>query len=113
MINLVHNVFGADYEVLIGERSEIGLDEDHLGVCRVYAKKILVAIDKQDCDEKELQVRTQEVVAHEIFHAYLNEAGLELEENLEERLADFYMKNWRKMSNSIFEVLDKSGFLDK
>lgn len=113
MKKLIHSVLGTDYKVLVGERADIELSEEHLGVCRVYAKEILVATNKQDCNEKELQVRTQEVVAHELFHAYLNEAGLELEEEVEERLADFYMKNWRKMNNSILEVLGRSGFLNK
>lgn len=112
MTKLVHSVLGTDYDVLVGERADIDLSEEHLGICKVYAKEILVATDVQDCNEKELQVRTQEVVAHEIFHAYLNEAGMELDEDVEERLADFYMKNWRKINNSILDVLDKSGFLD-
>lgn len=112
MTKLVHSVLGTNYDVKIGERADIDLSEEHLGICKVYAKEILVATDVQDCNEEELQVRTQEVVAHEIFHAYLNEAGMELDEDVEERLADFYMKNWRKINNSILEVLDKSGFLD-
>lgn len=113
MKEILHSVLGTEYKVLLGDKADIGLDEDHLGVCRVYAKEILVATDVQDCNEKELEVRTQEVVAHEIFHAYLNEAGMELDDSVEERLADFYMKNWRKLNNSILEVLDESGFLDK
>lgn len=110
---LIHSVLGTYYEVLLGGREEIGIAEENMGECRVYAKKILVCTDRGDCTEEELRVRTQEVVAHEFLHAYLNEAGVDLEEGNEEKLCDFYMKNWRKLNNSILEVLDKSGFLDK
>lgn len=75
-------------------------------------KKILVKTDKEDCKKKELEVRTQEILAHEIFHAYLNECGLELDSQVEEQLANFYMKNWRKMNNSVLECLDELGLLD-
>lgn len=112
MMEYTQNVLGTDYRVLMGTKEEIGLDEDHMGMCKVFAKDILVHIGADDCDEKELRVRTKEIVAHEFFHAYLNEVGLELEPEVEERLADFFMKNWQKMNNSILEVLDKSGFLD-
>lgn len=47
------------------------------------------------------------------FHAFINESDVDLEPDIEEQIACFYMKNWRKMSNSILEVLDETGFLDK
>ena len=75
-------------------------------------KKILVCTDQGDCTEEELRVKVQEIVSHEFLHAYLNEAGVDLTDGDEEKLCDFYMKNWRKLNNSILEVLDKSGFLD-
>lgn len=112
-MKLIHNVLGTDYEVLMGDREEIGLDEEHMGECRVYAKKILVCTEKGDCTDEELQVKVQEIVAHEFLHAYLNEAGVDIEIGDEEKMCDFYMKNWRKLNNSILGVLDESGFLDK
>lgn len=112
MKSLIHNVLGTSYEVLIGEREEIGIAEENMGECRVYAKKILVCTDQGDCTEEELRVKVQEIVAHEFLHAYLNEAGVDLTDGDEEKLCDFYMKNWRKLNDSILEVLDKSGFLD-
>lgn len=112
MKSLIHSVLGTSYEVLIGERDEINIAEENMGECRVYAKKILVCTDQGDCTEEELRVKVQEIVAHEFLHAYLNEAGVDLTDGDEEKLCDFYMKNWRKLNNSILEVLDESGFLD-
>ena len=112
MKSLIHSVLGTDYEVLIGCREEINISEENMGECRVYAKKILVCTDQGDCTEEELRVKVQEIVAHEFLHAYLNEAGVDLTDGDEEKLCDFYMKNWRKLNNSILEVLDESGFLD-
>ena len=113
MKKLVHNVLDTPYEVLFGERTDTGMSEDNMGECKVYAKQILVCTEQGECTEKELEVKVQEIVAHEIFHAYVNEAGLDLDPDEEELVATFYMKNWRKMNNSILSVLDETGFLDK
>ena len=107
-------ILGTTYEVSLGDKEEIELDKDHLGECRIFGKKILVKTNQDDCkDSEELRLRTQETVAHEIFHAFINESGVDIEPEIEEQIACFYMKNWRKMSNSILEVLDETGFLDK
>lgn len=113
MNKLVHSVLGTDYKVLFGNRDEINMSEDNMGECRVYAKEVLVCTEKGDCTEEELEVKVQEIVAHEIFHAYANEAGLDLDSDTEEMVASFFMKTWRKMNNSILEILGKNGFLDK
>lgn len=112
MKKFVHNVLGTAYEVLMGEREEIDIAEENMGECRVYAKRVIVCTEKGDCTEEELRVKVQEIVAHEFFHAYLNEAGVDLDCGDEEKACDFYMKNWRKLNNSILEVLDVGGFLD-
>lgn len=112
MKDIVHSVLGTEYEVLFGAREEIHMSEENMGECKVYAKEILVCTDRGDCDEGENIVRVQEIVAHEFFHAYANEAGLDLDPDTEERVACFFMKTWRKMTNSILAVLDESGFLD-
>ena len=111
MKKIIHSVLGTPYEVSFGDRNEINMSDDNLGECRIFGKKILVCTELGDCEEKELEVRTQEIIAHEIFHAYCNEAGLDLSDDQEEMVATFFMKNWRKMYNSILEVIDKSGYL--
>lgn len=113
MNKLIHNVLGTPYEVLLGDRKEICMSEDNMGECRVYSKKVLVCTEQGDCTEEELEVRVQEIIAHEFFHAYANEAGLDLDGDTEEMIATFFMKNWRKMNDSILTVLDETGFLDK
>ena len=113
MKKFIHNVLGTDYEVMIGNREELNIAEEHAGEVRVFAKQILICTSRGDCTVAELRVKVQEVVAHEFLHAYFNEAGVDVEESNEESICSFYMKNWRKLNNSILEVLDQSGFLDK
>ena len=114
MKRLVHNIMGTSYEVLFSEnKEEIGMSEENSGECRVFSKKILVCTERGDCTDEELSIKVQEIIAHEIFHAYVNEAGLDVEPEVEEMFATFFMKNWRKMNYSILDFLDESGFLDK
>ena len=109
MKSLIHSVLGTDYEVLLGDKDEIGIADENMGECRVYAKKILVSTEQDDCTKEELKMRTQEILAHEFFHAYANEAGLDIDPDTEERIANFFMKTWKKMNNSILEVLKETG----
>lgn len=111
MVNFIHSVLGTDYDLRFGDRKEIVLDEGNTGECRFYSKVIKVCTEEEDCSQEELEAKVQEIVAHEIFHAYLNEAGVNLDSDTEEMVACFFMKNWRKIFNSIFEVTDKSGYL--
>ena len=112
MKEIVHNVLGTPYTVEFGDRSEININENYAGECRIFTKKILVCTEKEDCDEEEIVLKTQEILAHEIFHAYINESGVDIDSDTEEVLASFFMKNWRKMNNSILEILDLTGFID-
>lgn len=113
-MQLVHNVLGTDYEILFGNRKMLKLKDEISGECRVFSKTIKVCTDCDDCaTDKESEVKVQEILVHEIFHAYINESGINLEPEVEELIASFFMKNWRKMNNSILEVLDKTGLLDK
>ena len=106
-MRFIHNILGTVYEVFLGKRKDIGVDECNAGECRIYSKQIKVCTDEEDCTEKELKVRIEEITAHEIFHAYVNEAGIDLDDSTEEQLATFYMKNWKKMHNSVLEILNK------
>lgn len=69
-----------------------------------------------DVTEYEKDKRAEEIVAHEIFHAYCNESGnesgIDIDDDTEEKFAVWYMKMWRKMNNSILQVLDENGLLD-
>lgn len=110
MKEVLHSVLGTEYKVKIGE--DVKLHEDYAGECKIFTKEILVSSKYDGFSEEELKVKVQEVVAHEFLHAYLNEAGLLLNEDVEESIADFFMKNWRKINNSILEVLDQTDYLE-
>ena len=112
MKTIIHNILGTPYTVLLGDREEIDIGKNNAGECRIYSKKILVCTEEGDCTDSELIVKVQEIVAHEVLHAYLNEAGVDIDCGDEEKVSYFYMKNWRNLNNSILEILDKSGFLD-
>lgn len=113
-MKVIHtDVLGTDYEVNVGKRKELSLPRHLAGQCAPFLQKILVEHSMRKCGtEKERDGRTTEVVAHEIFHAYVRESGLDLDEDVEETLAIWYEKMWRKMNNSICGVLDELGLLD-
>ena len=100
------NILGTNYNVMFGNKRALGMSEENAGECRVFTKLILVNTDDEDCTSEELEVRTQEIVAHEVLHAYINEAGVSCG-NGEEVVCDFFMKNWRKINNTILDILDK------
>lgn len=107
------NILGTYYEVSFGDIKEIGLSEDLTGQCSRFLKKIVVEHSMRDCEcETEKNRRTQETTAHEVFHAFVHESGLELEDDVEERLAVWFSRNWRKMNNTIIDLLDKLDILD-
>lgn len=99
------SILGSVYNVLFGKRKDIKLDEEYLGECRSYSKEIKVCTDVCDCREDELKVRNLEVISHEVFHAYINETGIELDDEVEEQLASFYQKNHLKMEETISEII--------
>ena len=104
MKTVVHNILGTPYTVKFGTKEELNITEEYMGECRVYSKEILICIERGGCTDDELREKTKEILAHEIFHAYLNESGVEIEEEVEEKLATFFMKNWGKMSKSMIEL---------
>lgn len=113
MKELHTNVLGTDYKVLVGKRKEIGIPKKLRGQCCNYLKQVMVEHSMRGCDtEEEKNVLTTEVVAHEMFHAFVNESGLDIPEDVEETLALWYEKNWRKLNNSIIGLLDELNLLD-
>ena len=110
----VVNVLGTDYTVTLDKRKNLThLSKDNMGECRVYSKELACLRSKEnDCTEEERDERACEIVAHEIFHAFVNESGLCVDDDIEEMFAYWYMKVWRKMNNAILQVLDENGLLD-
>ena len=107
------NVLGTDYEVQVGKRKEIGTPKRLSGQCCPYLHSIQVEHSMRGCNTKtERDGRTTGTVAHEIFHAYVRESGIDLDEATEERLAVWYETMWRRMNNTILDVLDELGLID-
>lgn len=108
--NLDLDILGSKYLVFFGDREEVKIPKEFLGECHIYSKLISLVDsidDEPNMTEGDLENRTKEILAHEIFHAYINESGLDLDPEVEEQLANFYQKNWRKMSNSILDIFDR------
>lgn len=109
MKDLRYSILGSLYKVEMGGRDEIEILDENMGECRPFSKRILVMTDREDCTEEEVKVRTEEVIAHELFHAFVFEAGLDLEPHIEELLAVFYSRNHTKMETLISEIMKESG----
>lgn len=106
------SVLGTDYEVCVGKREEIGLPKEFDGECRQFSHVVKVHHSFEGVEGmNERDQRTEETVAHEMFHAFVSESGLNIDENTEELLAQWYMKVWRKMNNCIMQVLDSCQIL--
>lgn len=73
------NILGTEYLAIVDDDECIKLNAD--GLCRFYDKKIIIrSIDKLLVDgasEEEKRIRMQEVVRHEIIHAFFSESGLD------------------------------------
>lgn len=107
------SVLGTPYTVKVGEREEVGLCKENDGECRQYSHIIKVHHSLEGVDDiGERDQRTEEIVAHEMFHAFVAESGLDISEDIEENLACWYMKVWRKMNNNILQVLDENHLLE-
>lgn len=113
MKTLHTNILGADYTVNVGKRKELELPKHLKGQCAPYIRVISVEHSMRDMNTKEERNKfTMGVVAHEVFHAFVKESGLDIPEDLEERLATWYEEHWRKMNNSIYGILDELNLLD-
>lgn len=102
------DILGVDYEIEVGKRKELGLPKSLVGQCCPYLHKIKVLHSNELGDTKEeIDCAIRGTVAHEIFHAFCKESGLDLDKNTEEKLALWYEEQWRKMSNCILDTLEK------
>ena len=93
--NLV-TILGTVYEVV----EDAALDETFDGQCVEYSKEILIRPLEQmlgdDDSEDEKRKRYNEVLRHEIIHAFFAESGLEEYCN-NEQLVDWIAKQFPKM----------------
>lgn len=110
------NVLGTDYIVKVGEKEDIGLKDSLLGECEIFQKVIRVT-HSSDGEDRELEdeardLRTREIIVHEVCHAFVNESGVSMTEEEEEKMCGFLMKNFRKISNVVLDLWDKLQLID-
>lgn len=99
------NILGTEYTIEIDDT----LEKSNMdGLCKEYDKQILIRnIGSMLCDDDSTETkkkRFNEVLRHEIVHAFFNEAGLEEYCN-NEQLVDWVAVQFPKMQK-IFQELD-------
>lgn len=106
------------YTVLIGERDEIQFyDKELIGECQTYGKKILIVHDNWEGEKQltdfERDVRTTEVIIHEVTHAFLHESGIQTGDSYsEEAVCCFLEVNMVKIMKVVKGILDILGIDD-
>lgn len=98
-------VLGTPYSVKFGTRKELDLNEEQVGMCTLFGKSIRICTETDGLDTGELDKRVLEVITYEVFHAALNEAGIQLGDSVEEQVAYFLSKNMFKMTDNINQCL--------
>lgn len=95
-----YNVLGTDYTVKIisnDERDDFpDMSEDMDGYCNHYTKEIVVV--REDDDMQGYDEYVNQVVRHELVHAYLYESGLH-EYSTDETLVDWMAIQVPKMAS--------------
>lgn len=100
------DILGTDYAVSVGKRKEIGLPKHLRGQCCNFLKEIKVEHSMRGCEVKqESDLLAESTVAHEVFHAYICESGIDIPEDVEEVLAVWYERQWKKMDSTIHSIL--------
>lgn len=96
-----YNVLGTDYEVKIisnDEREDFpDMGEDMDGYCNNYTKEIVVV--REESDMQGYGQYVEQVVRHELVHAYLYESGL-YEYSTDETLVDWMAIQVPKMAET-------------
>lgn len=99
------NILGTEYSVEIDDTLE---KTNADGMCKGYDKEIFIrSIDSMLCDEDSTdtkKMRFNEVLRHEIIHAFFNEAGL-YEYSGNEQLVDWLAIQFPKICKA-FEECD-------
>lgn len=105
MINTHVSVLGVSYKVLIGDMEELELPDNLFGYADLYAKEIKIEHSYREFANRNPEhrlARTKEIIIHELFHAFVHESGLNLDEQLEESLAVWL----EKMLPNIIPLVD-------
>lgn len=103
MENHKTNILGTEYDI----RHDLK-DNETDGITCLYAKEIKIRpledmLNEEECTEKEKILRREQVIRHELLHAYFFEAGMS-KWAYDEKLVDFLAIQFPKMVKSFTEV---------
>lgn len=105
-MNATTSVLGTKYKVYLTDLNNPDIS-DCSGKCYVYKKEIAIRDPKylvlQDVDDSEKQQIFQEVLLHELVHAYNKESGVHYDDD--ENLVDWIAQTIPKIIKSYDEVL--------
>ena len=98
------NILGTEYSIEVDDN----LDKTQIdGLCKVYDKQITVRnVDSMLCDDDSTDTkkkRYNEVLRHEIIHAFFNESGLD-DYSSNEQLVNWIAIQFPKLAQAFKEV---------
>ena len=99
------NILGTDYTIVVSDLNNYAL-KDADGITFQYEKNITLRGKEyllDDADAEELkQARFDDVLRHELFHAFCFESGVDYDED--ERLTDFVAKTIPKLERVFYDI---------
>lgn len=106
------NVLGTDYVMKIGNRKDLDIADGQCGTCCSYGEKLIKIVTDEFKDDEDANVKLiQEVIMHELAHAFLYESGLVTYSD-DEVLVNWLSVNTRKLMNLALQVQDDLEILD-
>lgn len=107
------NVLETPYLCMVGKREELkDLDNDLQGCCRNYTKEILICDEFDGASKAEYSVALEEVVTHELSHAFLYESGM-VSYSSDERLVEWLSINVSKLLRCSKIFIETLGLTDE
>jgi hypothetical protein len=104
-------VLGTEYEILTRTAEDDAILDTRDGYCDTSVKKIIISNLRPQSDSKlDLRVVRNNIIRHEIIHAFLYESGLDVnsEWGSDETLVDWIALQFPKMAEA-FEAAGCSG----
>ena len=102
------SVLGVKYKVFLGSEKDL---QRHDGFCQSYEKRLVVRCREdmlpEDATPEARYDRFQEVVTHELIHAFLHESGLENLSGVDEE----FIAVW--VSRHIFDIIACASLIYK
>ena len=107
------NILGTDYTVFEETTNKVFHDDGFDGFCRPYSKEILLK-DKDSLlkghNEKYKEERYNEVLRHELIHAFCSESGVSYDND--EALVDWIAKMIPKLNKAFDSVMEQRYYLE-